>query len=146
MIDLDHFKKYNDTLGHQAGDEVLVKMGAIFLDCVREVDYAARYGGEEFLILLPRTNLTGAVAVAQRIRGRVAKENRDREDKTMPVTLSIGVAEYPKHGDNPETLIAAADAALYQAKRRGRNRVIRASATKRESTERPRGKRARKRA
>ena len=147
MIDLDHFKKYNDTLGHQAGDEVLANMGAIFLDCVREVDYAARYGGEEFLILLPRTDLTGAVEVAERIRGRVAEENIDREDTTMPVTLSIGVAEYPTHGDNADTLIAAADAALYQAKRRGRNRVVRASATKkRKSTARPRGKQARKRA
>ncbi len=144
MIDLDHFKKYNDTLGHQAGDEVLVNMGAIFLDCVREVDYAARYGGEEFLILLPRTNLTGAVEVAERIRDRVAEENMDREDTTMPVTLSIGVAEYPTHADNADALIAAADAALYQAKRRGRDRVVRASATKRKSTARPRGKQARK--
>ncbi len=146
MIDLDHFKKYNDTYGHQAGDEVLAKMGPIFLECVREVDYAARYGGEEFLILLPQTDLTGAVEVAERIRGRVAEENTDSEDTTIPVTLSIGVAEYPKHGDNADTLIAAADAALYQAKRRGRNRVVRASATKRKSTARPRGKRTRKRA
>ncbi|MCH6548000.1 MAG: diguanylate cyclase [Gemmatimonadetes bacterium] len=144
MIDLDHFKKYNDTLGHQAGDEVLANMGAIFLDCVREVDYAARYGGEEFLILLPRTNLTGAVEVAERIRDRVAEENMDREDTTMPVTLSIGVAEYPTHGDNADALIAAADAALYQAKRRGRDRIVRASAKKRKSTTRPRGKQARK--
>ncbi len=146
MIDLDHFKKYNDRFGHQAGDEVLAKMGAIFLDCVREVDHATRYGGEEFLILLPQTDLAGAVAVAERIRDRVAEENIDRENTTTPVTLSIGVAEYPKHGDDANTLIAAADAALYGAKRRGRNRIVRASATKRKSTTRPRGKKARKRA
>ena len=84
--------------------------------------------------------------MAKRIRGRVAEENKDREDRPIPVTLSIGVAEYPKHGDNAKTLIAAADAALYGAKRRGRNRIVRASATKRKSTARPRRKRARKRA
>ena len=146
MIDLDHFKKYNDTYGHQAGDEVLAKMGPIFLECVREVDYAARYGGEEFLILLPQTDLTGAVEVAERIRSRVAEENMDRKDTKISGTLSFGVAEYPKHGDTADTLIAAADAALYQAKRRGRNRVVRASAAKPKSTARRRGKQARKRA
>jgi diguanylate cyclase (GGDEF)-like protein len=146
MIDLDHFKEYNDTLGHQAGDDVLSQLGVILLDCVREVDYAARYGGEEFLILLPQTDIGGAAEVAERIRERVAEETADRKNKATPVTLSIGVAEYPKHGHNADALIAAADAALYQAKRRGRNRVVRASAAKPRSTGRPRGKQARKRA
>ncbi len=143
MIDIDHFKKFNDTYGHQAGDEILTRMGAIFGDCIRKVDYAARYGGEEFLILLPRTDLNGAVEVAKRIQARLAEEERGGEDA---ITLSIGVAEYPKHGDNADVVIAAADAALYQAKHRGRNRVVRASATKRKSTARRRGKQARKRA
>ena len=96
--------------------------------------------------MLPRTDLTGAVEVAKRIRGRVAEDNKGRKATTTPVTLSIGIAEYPKHGDDATTLIAAADAALYGAKRRGRNRIVRASATKRKSTARPRGKKARKRA
>ncbi len=143
MIDIDHFKKFNDTYGHQAGDEILTRMGAILGDCIRKVDYAARYGGEEFLILLPRTDLNGAVEVAKRIQARLAEEEMGGEDA---ITLSIGVAEYPKHGDNADVVIAAADAALYQAKHRGRNRVVRASATKRKSTARRRGKQARKRA
>ena len=143
MIDIDHFKKFNDTYGHQAGDEILTRMGAILGDCIRKVDYAARYGGEEFLILLPRTDLNGAVEVAKRIQARLAEEEMGGEDA---ITLSIGVAEYPKHGDNADVVIAAADAALYQAKHRGRNRVVRAAATKRKSTARRRGKQARKRA
>ena len=146
MIDLDHFKKYNDTHGHLGGDKILVKMSAIFSDCIREVDYAARYGGEEFLILLPGTDLEGGVEVAERIRNRLADTKLDDEKKKVGITLSIGVAEFPQHGDTAEAIIAAADAALYQAKRRGRNRVARATATKRGPATRPRGKQARKRA
>ena len=146
MIDLDHFKKYNDTHGHLGGDKILVKMSAIFSDCIREVDYAARYGGEEFLILLPATDLEGGVEVAERIRNRLAHTKLDDEKKKVGITLSIGVAEFPRHGDTAQTIIAAADAALYQAKRRGRNRVARATATKRGPATRPRGKQARKRA
>ena len=146
MIDLDHFKKYNDTHGHLGGDEILVKMSAIFSDCIREVDYAARYGGEEFLILLPGTDLEGGVEVAERIRNRLADTKLDDEKKKVGITLSIGVAEFPRHGDTAQTIIAAADAALYQAKRRGRDRVARATATKRGPATRPRGKQARKRA
>ena len=146
MIDLDHFKKYNDTHGHLGGDEILVKMSAIFSDCIREVDYAARYGGEEFLILLPGTDLEGGVEVAERIRSRLADTKLDDKKKKVGITLSIGVAEFPRHGDTAQTIIAAADAALYQAKRRGRNRVARATATKRGPATRPRGKQARKRA
>lgn len=146
MIDLDHFKKYNDTHGHLGGDKILVKMSAIFSDCIREVDYAARYGGEEFLILLPGTDLEGGVEVAERIRNRLADTKLDDEKKKVGITLSIGVAEFPRHGDTAQTIIAAADAALYQAKRRGRNRVARATATKRGPATRPRGKQARKRA
>ena len=146
MIDLDHFKKYNDTYGHLGGDKVLVKMSAIFSDCIREVDYAARYGGEEFLILLPQTDLEGGVEVAERIQNRLADTKLDDEKKKVGITLSIGVAEFPQHGDTAEAIIAAADAALYLAKRRGRNRVARATANKRRPATRPRGKQARKRA
>jgi diguanylate cyclase (GGDEF)-like protein len=142
MIDLDHFKKYNDTYGHLAGDEVLAAIGAVFADCIREVDYAARYGGEEFLVMLPQTALPGAVEVAERIRTRFAEETKS-DDKDVSLTLSIGVAEYPKYGDTAESIVAAADGALYQAKRRGRNRVVRATAKQQKSTPRARGKQAR---
>jgi diguanylate cyclase (GGDEF)-like protein len=145
MIDLDHFKKYNDTYGHLAGDEILVKMAAIFSDCIREVDYAARYGGEEFLILLPKTDLEGGVEVAERIRNQLSDTKPDDGKKKVGITLSIGIAEFPQHGDTAQTIIAAADAALYQAKRHGRNQVERATTAKRKAA-RPRGKQARKRA
>jgi diguanylate cyclase (GGDEF)-like protein len=142
MIDLDHFKKYNDTHGHLAGDEVLAKIGAVFSDCTREVDYAARYGGEEFLVLLPQTGTVGATEVAERIRARFAEEAVQASDGVF-VTLSIGLAEYPQHGDTAESIIAAADAALYRAKRGGRNRVVAASVRKSKTTPRARGKSAR---
>ncbi len=142
MIDLDHFKKYNDTYGHLAGDEILAAIGGIFADCIREVDYAARYGGEEFLVMLPQTGLSGAAEVAERIRTRFEEDTKS-DNKDVALTLSIGVAEYPKHGDTAESIVAAADAALYQAKRRGRNRVVRATAQQGKSTPRARGKQAR---
>ena len=142
MIDLDHFKKYNDTHGHLAGDEILAKMAAVFADCIREVDYAARYGGEEFLVMLPQTGLSGAMEVAERIRTRFAEEAM-QSAKGVSLTLSIGLAEYPKHGDTAESVVAAADAALYKAKRGGRNRVVGATVRKGKTTPRTRGKSAR---
>jgi diguanylate cyclase (GGDEF)-like protein len=117
MLDVDHFKKYNDEHGHQAGDDVLVRLGALLRDCVRAYDCAARYGGEEFLVMLSATAQASAVKVAERIRERVRAETRDG------VTLSAGVAEYPLHGDTVDAVIRRADAALYEAKRAGRNRV-----------------------
>ena len=123
MIDIDHFKKYNDTFGHPAGDEILSSMGTLFAR-LRGVDYAARYGGEEFFALLPHTRLSGAVEVAERIRTVAAKTFANRGKQKVPVTVSIGVAEFPTHGHSAAPLIAAADAALYSAKQRGRNRVV----------------------
>lgn len=122
MVDVDQFKKYNDSFGHPAGDDVLIRVGALLRDATREVDEVARYGGEEFLIVLPETAMPEALEIAERIRARVAGE-------AIPgrrMTVSIGVAEYPVHGDSPEQLIAAADEALYEAKREGRDRVRRA--------------------
>ena len=142
MIDLDHFKKYNDAHGHLAGDEILARMAAVFTDCIREVDYAARYGGEEFLVMLPQTELSGATAVAERIRTRFAEEAMQIANG-VSLTLSIGIAEYPKHGDTTESIVAAADAALYKAKRAGRNRVVGATVRKSKPTSRTRGKSAR---
>lgn len=123
MADVDHFKKYNDAFGHIEGDQVLTRVAAILRESTRTVDCAARYGGEEFLVVLPETNLEGAVEVAERIRARLASE-------AFPggaITLSVGVAEFPRHGETPEAVITCADVALYQAKREGRNRVAQAS-------------------
>ena len=123
MIDIDHFKKYNDSFGHPAGDEILSRIRGLF-EQLREVDYVARYGGEEFFALLPHTGLRGAAGVAERIRTLAEKTLADRGKTKVPVTLSIGVAEFPTHGDSAAAVIAAADAALYSAKQKGRNRVV----------------------
>jgi len=120
MADVDHFKKYNDANGHPAGDAVLKKVGAILRESTRDVDVVARYGGEEFFVLMPETEGSGAADVADRVRERLAEEKLPGGS----VTLSFGVAEFPAHGDIGETLIAIADAALYQAKREGRDRVV----------------------
>lgn len=120
MADVDHFKRYNDAHGHPAGDAVLKQVAKVLREATRDVDVVARYGGEEFFALMPETEGEGAADVADRVRSRLAKEK-------MPggtVTLSFGVAEFPAHGDVGETLIAIADAALYQAKREGRDRVV----------------------
>jgi diguanylate cyclase (GGDEF)-like protein len=127
MADVDLFKHYNDTNGHLAGDEVLRRLAAILRETCREVDTAARYGGEEFLVLLPETTARAAADVAERLRQRLAGETFSGGT----ITLSIGVAEFPEHGDTPEALIAAADVALYGAKHDGRDRVVRAAARRR---------------
>ncbi|MGH7545491.1 MAG: sensor domain-containing diguanylate cyclase [Gemmatimonadota bacterium] len=122
IADIDRFKDYNDKNGHLAGDTVLTHVGAILRECLRTVDLAARYGGEEFVAILPETAIADAFEVAERIRADVAGERFEGGR----VTVSLGVAEFPAHGDSSETLLAAADAALYRAKREGRNRVLRA--------------------
>lgn len=120
LADVDHFKQYNDTHGHLAGDAALVKIAEILRKTTRGVDSVARYGGEEFLVMLLEAPLATAAIVAERIRDRVARE----EFEGGKITMSIGVAEYPSHGDTPEELIASADAAMYQAKGEGRDRVV----------------------
>jgi diguanylate cyclase (GGDEF)-like protein len=125
MADVDFFKAYNDDFGHPAGDEVLKRMGAILRDMTRSMDSVARYGGEEFAILLPETSVSGAREVAERIRERVESTTFAHRS----VTVSIGVAEYPKHGDSPKAALKAADVALYHAKRGGRNQVAHARLT-----------------
>jgi diguanylate cyclase (GGDEF)-like protein len=121
MADVDEFKKYNDAFGHPAGDEVLKKVAAILLSSTRSVDCTARYGGEEFAVLLTDTAGDVAAEVAERIRARVAAQ----EFPGRKITLSIGIAEFPEHGQTAEEVISCADEALYTAKRAGRNRVIR---------------------
>jgi diguanylate cyclase (GGDEF)-like protein len=124
MLDVDHFKKYNDTQGHQAGDEVLARVGTVLRDSIRPYDCAARYGGEEFLIVLSGAALEHARECAERIRKQVRAERY--EGGTM--TVSIGIAEYPSHGTTADAIIGQADAALYESKRAGRDRVTCAGA------------------
>jgi diguanylate cyclase (GGDEF)-like protein len=124
MMDVDHFKKYNDSFGHQAGDRVLAGVADVLRETTREIDTPARYGGEEFFAVLPEAGLDAAVEVAERIRATLAS----RIFEGRRVTLSVGVAEYPTHGADGDRLIAAADDALYRAKDEGRNRVKRAGA------------------
>ena len=134
LADLDHFKQYNDTHGHPAGDAALVKVTEILRRTTRAVDCVARYGGEEFVVMLIETTIGTAALVAERIRARVAVE----EFGGGRMTVSIGVAEYPPHGDTPEELIASADAVMYQAKGGGRDRVV--SAGERREDEKPKRK------
>lgn len=127
MVDVDHFKGYNDTYGHQAGDECLRRVAAALADIpVRVSDQVARYGGEEFAVILPDVHLQGAVVVAERIRTAVEKLALvNRVADTGWVTVSIGVASLAADPDHtPSQLIASADAALYAAKRQGRNRIV----------------------
>lgn len=126
MLDIDHFKTFNDTYGHQLGDQVLRLVGRTFTECIKGRDMAARYGGEEFAILLPQTQLKDAVKLADNIRETVAKKrivNRQTGQSLGQITLSVGVAVY-RHGEPSVDLIQRADEALYSAKRGGRNRVV----------------------
>jgi len=129
IFDIDNFKVYNDTNGHPAGDEVLKAIGDIVKDTSRSTDIPARYGGEEFTVILLHTDEEGAVAKAENLRQMV--ENHVFEfGKNQPggkVTISVGVATYPKHGPEKKDLINMADDALYRAKESGKNRVISAS-------------------
>ena len=125
MLDIDHFKVFNDTYGHPVGDEVLRLVARTLGQGVRSGDMAARYGGEEFAILLPGTSLEGALTLANALRVKIegmALVRRKSGDKLGRVTLSGGLAEVLV-GESTDTLIARADAALYQAKHRGRNRI-----------------------
>lgn len=120
MLDVDHFKKYNDAHGHPAGDEVLKKVANILRNCTRAGDCTARYGGEEFAVLLSGKGGDTAQQLAERIRERVAAE----DFVGGKVTISGGIAEFPAHGHTAEAVISSADEALYEAKRGGRNRVV----------------------
>ena len=121
MMDLDHFKSVNDTIGHQKGDEVLRAVSDVLRACSRESDYLARYGGEEFTIILPRTALEEARTLAERIRASVA--TIDIGHDTVRVTMSIGVAAFPESAVDSDGVLGAADAALLLAKSHGRDRV-----------------------
>jgi diguanylate cyclase (GGDEF)-like protein len=121
LLDLDHFKQVNDVRGHAAGDQVLAKVGAVLKSVLRTGDFAGRNGGEEFAIILPDTGVDLARPIAERVRAAVAEISFPGTD--VNVTTSIGIAGYPDHATTPERLERLADAALYVAKRQGRNRV-----------------------
>ena len=125
VIDLDHFKQVNDTYGHQVGDMVLKSVAQALHRTLKESDVLARYGGEEFVIVLPRTDPAGAVAVGERLRVAVAGLSLRKLAPAAPerVTISVGVASYPIHATTVADLIRIADEALYQSKSQGRNRV-----------------------
>lgn len=123
MIDADHFKQVNDTLGHQTGDLVLAEIAARIRRAVREFDVVGRYGGEEFIAVLSNCDLAAAKAVCERIRGFVADERIATPAGPLNATVSIGLAAYDARQDSPERLVDVADAALYRAKKNGRNRV-----------------------
>jgi diguanylate cyclase (GGDEF)-like protein len=125
-FDLDRFKSLNDTLGHPAGDAALQTVAWVLEDLVRENDTAARVGGEEFAVWLPRTKLEEGLAVAERIRSRIEQANWSWQGRPWPLTASFGVAAWPETTRSRDNLLAQADAALYQAKTNGRNRVEKA--------------------
>lgn len=126
LIDIDRFKVFNDTYGHQVGDKVLAYVALALKQCVRGDDFVARYGGEEFVVLLPNTHFHDALQVAETLRGRISERHlaigKDKKLSLGAITVSIGLASLQK-GDDAETLFSRADKALYEAKSDGRNCV-----------------------
>jgi diguanylate cyclase (GGDEF)-like protein len=129
MLDVDHFKNFNDTHGHPAGDEVLKALADIIKSRLRDVDISARYGGEEFAVLLPETDRKAGTLVAEDICAQVESHSFEGGDSQPlgKVTISIGVAEFPADCTDAPSLLKEADEALYRAKSEGRNRVVCAS-------------------
>lgn len=123
LLDLDHFKIVNDRFGHATGDQVLAQVGRRIAHNVREMDTLGRWGGEEFLCLLPQIGRVQAEEIAERIRAGLEAQPMGHQGRQIRVTSSIGVAIYPDDGLHPDALLAKADAALYEAKRCGRNRI-----------------------
>jgi len=124
MLDIDHFKRVNDTWGHTLGDEVLREVAVRLASSVRAVDIPCRYGGEEFVVVMPATRLTDAARIAERIRSAISAEPFAVGSREVPVTVSLGVSASDGVEDRPESLIRRADEALYEAKAAGRNQVV----------------------
>lgn len=120
MADVDFFKKYNDTYGHERGDHVLKRIAAIMIHEIRNIDIGARYGGEEFAVIASSSHADNAYLLAERIRKRIKKEFAD----TGNITASFGIADCTQTDSTPSSLIQAADEALYAAKSQGRNRTV----------------------
>ncbi|MFJ2033455.1 GGDEF domain-containing protein [Streptosporangium sp. NPDC087985] len=123
IVDIDHFKRVNDTYGHLIGDQVLVGVAATIRSQLRDYDVVGRFGGEEFVVLLPRADVTEARRVAERLRSRIGRMAVPADDNLITVTISVGVAVMSMHGDDLIELLAAADLALYRAKELGRDRI-----------------------
>jgi len=125
LMDIDHFKRFNDTWGHEAGDLVLKRVADVLRANVRGSDIACRYGGEELAVILPEATLEVAVGRAEAIRRGVAALRLEHDGRPLDtITASLGVAVYPQHASDAEALLRAADEAMYEAKRAGRNRVV----------------------
>ena len=129
MIDIDHFKRFNDTYGHATGDQALRTVAAILQREVRRSDLVARYGGEEMVLVMPETTLNAARTRLETIRLAISSEaiKVPRREEMVHMTVSAGVACWPNDGDNPDDLVHTADARLYHAKALGRNRVVSSS-------------------
>ncbi len=129
LFDIDNFKAYNDSNGHLAGDKLLQELSRLVQENVREDDLFGRFGGEEFLLILPRTSLAQSLAAANKIRGVIANHKFPFAERQPLGSISVsgGVAEYPYDGMDAVSLLKAADQALYEAKRQGRNRIVAAS-------------------
>ncbi|MDM7861682.1 diguanylate cyclase [Alteromonas sp. ASW11-36] len=124
MLDIDHFKKVNDTYGHQAGDKVIQALADVIRDTIRETDSAGRYGGEEFAILLPDTDAASVGYVAERLRKAAEKKQVKHEDHKIDFTISVGAAQYHERHQTALAWLEHADQALYQAKENGRNQAV----------------------
>jgi diguanylate cyclase (GGDEF)-like protein len=123
MLDIDHFKSVNDTFGHAVGDAVLVEVASLLAEQMRAGDTIYRYGGEEFAVLARDTDAAGGAVVADRLRRVVEQRYESRAAGDLAVTISVGLAELTAELDTADRIVTAADAALYSAKRGGRNRV-----------------------
>jgi diguanylate cyclase (GGDEF)-like protein len=123
MIDIDNFKRYNDEYGHSAGDLVLKNVASILMRCLEPAEFAARYGGEEFVLILPNKGKKDAMAAAERMRAEIESHKFVLRRQTGTVTASFGVAAFPSDAKNADDLLSIADEKLYEAKKKGRNRV-----------------------
>ena len=122
-LDIDNFKIYNDTLGHQAGDQILKELAAVLRNHSRKMDFVCRYGGEEFMVILPQTDKNEAFLIAERLRLDIEKHHFAQEEilPNKKLTVSIGIASYPEDGSLPAEIVSLADKALYEAKAKGKN-------------------------
>ena len=124
MLDIDFFKKVNDTYGHDFGDKVLIAVAKVCKKNMRETDFLARFGGEEFCFLFPETDLNSAALIAERIRHAISQLEFDAEKNSFSVTVSIGVSKLLDSNDNMENMLKRSDDCLYKAKETGRNSVV----------------------
>lgn len=129
MLDIDYFKKINDTYGHVVGDEVLKILAEVILNNLRKTDYLGRFGGEEFIAILPETDRAIALEVAERLRVAIAQIIFPNETDVIQITVSIGIATYHPSDEEFKSLLERADNALYAAKNQGRNCVVEGNIT-----------------